>query len=155
MRRLDKMNAIAYLQFSGQAQEALDFYQHALQGTVKKVNFGSIPQDPSAPLSGEEQDMIMESQITFSENILMISDVLPSMQSVIGDVTKGTNVIISLINGDVETNKRYFEELSKGGKILMPISSVPWSSSFGMLIDKFGIMWKFNSDASSFLNRLV
>ncbi|MDR7250353.1 VOC family protein [Bacillus pumilus] len=149
------MKAIAYLQFNGIAQEVLEFYETALQGTVKKVNFGALPQNPSAPLSLEEQGMIMESRIEFSENILMISDVLPSMQAVTGEVTQGTNVIISVIDGDQETNKMYFDNLSKDGTIIMPISSVPWSSSFGMLIDKFGVMWKFNSDASQFLDSLV
>lgn len=149
------MKAIAYLQFNGNAQEALEFYETALQGTIKKVSFGVLPQNPSAPLSLEEKGMIMESRIEFSENIVMISDVLPSMQAVTGEVTKGTNVIISVIDGDQETNKLYFDNLSKDGTIIMPISSVPWSSSFGMLIDKFGVMWKFNSDASQFLNSLV
>ncbi|MEK3969978.1 VOC family protein [Bacillus sp. FSL M7-0558] len=149
------MKAIAYLQFNGIAQDVLEFYETALQGTVKKVNFGALPQNPSAPLSLEEQGMIMESRIEFSENILMISDVLPSMQAVTGEVTQGTNVIISVIDGDQETNKMYFDNLSKDGTIIMPISSVPWSSSFGMLIDKFGVMWKFNSDASQFLDSLV
>ncbi|WP_366596953.1 VOC family protein [Bacillus pumilus] len=149
------MKAIAYLQFNGIAQDVLEFYETALQGTVKKVNFGALPQNPSAPLSLEEQGMIMESRIEFSENILMISDILPSMQAVTGEVTQGTNVIISVIDGDQETNKMYFDNLSKDGTIIMPISSVPWSSSFGMLIDKFGVMWKFNSDASQFLDSLV
>ncbi|MBS2967531.1 VOC family protein [Metabacillus sp. KIGAM252] len=149
------MKAIAYLQFNGNAQEALEFYETALQGTVKKVSFGALPQDPSAPLSLAEQDMIMESRLEFSENILMISDVLPSMQAVTGEVTNGTNIIISVIDGDQETNKMYFNNLSADGTIIMPISSVPWSSSFGMLIDKFGVMWKFNSDASQFLDNLA
>lgn len=149
------MKAIAYLQFNGNALEALGFYESALQGKIKQVNFGALPQDPSAPLSSEEQSMIMESCIEFSENQLMISDLLPSMQKVTGKATNGTNVIISVIDGDADTNKKYFDNLSKGGTIIMPISSVPWSSSFGMLKDKFGVMWKFNSDASKFLNDLV
>ncbi|GAA0375452.1 VOC family protein [Bacillus horti] len=149
------MKAIAYLQFNGNTQEALDFYETALQAKVMKVNFGALPQNPTAPLSEEEQNMIMESRIEFSNNILMMSDVLPSMQAVTGAVAQGTNVIISIIDGDPDTTKRYFENLSKEGTIIMPISSVPWSSSFGILIDKFGVMWKFNSDASKFLDRLI
>ena len=149
------MKAITYLQFNGNAEEALDFYGTALQGTVKKVKFGALPQDPSAPLSLEEQNMIMESRVEFSEATLLISDVLPSMQVVTGEVIIGTNVIISIIDGDPELNKMYFDNLSKDGSIIMPISSVPWSSSFGMLIDKFGVMWKFNSDASKFLDNLA
>ncbi|TSB46062.1 VOC family protein [Alkalicoccobacillus porphyridii] len=149
------MKAIAYLQFNGQAEEALNFYETALHARVKKVNFGVLPPDSSAPLTEDEQNMIMESSVEFEKNIIMISDVLPSMQAVTGEVAQGTNVIISIIDGDPESNKQYFENLSKDGTIIMPISSVPWSSSFGMLIDRFGVMWKFNSDASTFLDRLI
>ncbi|KZE50975.1 VOC family protein [Rossellomorea marisflavi] len=147
------MKSIVYLQFNGQAQEALTFYEKALQGIVQQVTFGAIPQDP--PLPAEEQTMIMESRLDFSGNTLMISDVLPSMQAVTGPITPGTNVIISLIDGDPDLNQTYFDHLSQGGTILMPLSPVPWSSSFGMVKDRFGVVWKFNSDASAFLNQLV
>ncbi|MEW4327084.1 VOC family protein [Rossellomorea marisflavi] len=147
------MKSIVYLQFNGQAQEALSFYEKALQGTVQQVTFGAIPQEP--PLPAEEQTMIMESRLDFSGNTLMISDVLPSMQAVTGPITPGTNVIISLIDGVSDLNQTYFDHLSQGGTILMPLSSVPWSSSFGMVKDRFGVIWKFNSDASAFLNQLV
>ncbi|MEW4305813.1 VOC family protein [Rossellomorea marisflavi] len=147
------MKSIVYLQFNGQAQEALSFYEKALQGTVQQVTFGAIPQDP--PFPAEEQTMIMESRLDFSGNTIMISDVLPSMQAVTGPISPGTNVIISLIDGDPDQNQTYFDHLSQGGTIIMPLSSVPWSSSFGMVKDRFGVIWKFNSDASAFLNQLV
>ncbi|PWA06017.1 VOC family protein [Pueribacillus theae] len=147
------MKAIAYLQFDGQAEEALTFYEKAFQATsVKKVRFGAFGQDPNAPLTEEEQNMIMESRIEFSGNILMVSDVLPSMQAVTGEVTKGNTVLISIIDADPEMNKQIFERLSEGGTVIMPLSSTPWSASFGMLVDKFGVMWKFNSEANKFLD---
>ena len=150
------MKAIAYLQFDGKTEEALNFYEKALQATsVKKVRFGAFGQDPNAPLTKEEQNMIMESRIEFSENILMLSDVLPSMQAVTGEVKKGNNALISIIDSDPEMNKQIFEKLSEDGNVIMPLSSTPWSASFGMLVDKFGVMWKFNSEASKFLDGFV
>ncbi|MFE8696083.1 VOC family protein [Cytobacillus sp. FJAT-53684] len=150
------MKAISYLQFDGRAEEALAFYEQALQATnVKMVRFGAFGQDPNAPLAEEEQNMIMESRIEFSGNILMISDVLPFMQAGIGGIIKGNTVLISMIDADPEMNKQYFEGLSEGGTVIMPLSSTPWSASFGVLVDKFGVMWKFNSDASKFLDRFV
>lgn len=146
------MKAITYLQFDGRAEESLAFYEKALQATnVKMVRFGAFGQDPNAPLTEVEQNMIMESRIEFSGNILMISDVLPFMQAATGEITKGNTVLISIIDADSEMNKQYFEGLSEGGTVIMPLSSTPWSASFGMLVDKFGVMWKFNSEASKFL----
>ncbi|MTW85717.1 VOC family protein [Virgibacillus dakarensis] len=150
------MKAIAYLQFDGKAEEALTYYEKALQVTsVKKVRFGAFGQDPNTPLTEEEQNMIMESRIEFSGNILMLSDVLPSMQAVTGEVTKGNTVLISIIDAEPEMNKQIFEKLSEGGTVIMPLSSTPWSASFGMLVDKFGVTWKFNSEASKFLDSFV
>ncbi|GAA0600818.1 hypothetical protein GCM10009001_16640 [Virgibacillus siamensis] len=65
------MKAIPYLQFGGNTEEALTFYDQALQATnVKKVKFGAYGEDPNAPLSEEEKNMIMESCIKFSLFIL-------------------------------------------------------------------------------------
>lgn len=147
------MKAISYLQFDGRAEEALAFYEGALSATsVKMVRFGAFGQDPNNPLTLEEQNMIMESRIEFSGNLLMISDVPPFMQAAAGKITTGNTVLISIIDAEPEVNKQCFEGLSEGGTVIMPISSTPWSASFGMLIDKFGVMWKFNSDASKFLD---
>ncbi|MCB5238679.1 VOC family protein [Niallia circulans] len=147
------MKAIGYLQFDGKAEEALVFYEKALQATnVKMVKYGAFGQDPNAPLTEEEQNMIMESRMEFSGNILMISDVLPFMQAMTGEIKKGNTALISIIDSDPEMNKQSFEKLSEGGSVIMPISSTPWSASFGMLVDKFGVTWKFNSEASKFLD---
>ncbi|MNJ80841.1 hypothetical protein D3C77_793720 [compost metagenome] len=51
--------------------------------------------------------------------------------------------------------ENYFANLSVGGYVIMPLSEVPWSSCFGMLVDKFGVGWKFNSDADKFLNQVI
>ncbi|MFP7169296.1 VOC family protein [Terribacillus sp. 7520-G] len=150
------MKAIIYLQFDGRAEEALAFYEKALAATrVKKARFGDVGQDPNAPLKEEEQNMIMDSRIEFAGNILMISDVPPFMQAATGEITNGNTILISIIDADPEMNKQYFEGLSEGGTVIMPISSTPWSASFGMLVDKFGVMWKFNSEASKFLDGYV
>ncbi|WP_272029865.1 VOC family protein [Oceanobacillus kimchii] len=150
------MNTIAYLQFDGKTEEALMFYEKALQATsVKKVKFGALGQDPSAPLTEEEQDMIMESRIEFLGNVLMMSDVLPSMQAVTGKTSIGNNLLISIIDADPEISKQIFEALSVDGKIIMPLSSTPWSANFGMVVDKFGVVWKFNSEASKFLDSFI
>ncbi|GLO68112.1 hypothetical protein MACH08_38960 [Oceanobacillus kimchii] len=99
--------------------------------------------------------MIMESRIEFLGNVLMMSDVLPSMQAVTGKTSIGNNLLISIIDADPEINKQIFEGLSVDGKIIMPLSSTPWSANFGMVVDKFGVVWKFNSEASKFLDSFI
>ncbi|MCM3258125.1 VOC family protein [Paenibacillus lautus] len=150
------MSAIAYLNFDGIAEEAIEFYSEALQAyEVKKVNFKDFPQDPNYPLPENELNMIMESSVQFAGGKIMMSDILPSMKAVTGELVKGNNMLISLIMEDKQALEKYFNQLSVGGHVVMPLSNTPWSSCFGMLVDKFGVAWKFNRDAYRFLDKVI
>ena len=144
------MNAIVYLQFNGNAKEAISFYEKALNAS--KIKFLTFGQMPNLNLNPEEKEMIMDAYIEFGNNILMLSDVPPFMRQSVGEVVKGNNILISIINADEKINRQYFDGLSNGATIIVPISSVPWSESFGMLVDKFGVTWKFNSDGRNFID---
>lgn len=150
------MAAIAYLNFDGRAEQAIAFYSEALQATqVKQVRFGDIPQDPQYPLPDNELKMIMDASITFAGGKIMLSDLLPSMQAATGELVSGNNLLISLVIDDKPKLAEYFTGLSQGGHVIMPLSNMPWSSCFGMLVDRFGVNWKFNSDADLFLDQVL
>lgn len=38
----------------------------------------------------------------------------------------------------------YWDALSKGGAVTMPMDKAPWGDTFGMLTDKFGVNWMVN-----------
>ncbi|MGG3943211.1 VOC family protein [Peribacillus psychrosaccharolyticus] len=150
------MAAISYLNFDGIAEQAIEFYSEALNANeVKKVKFGDIPQDPNYPMPENELNMIMESSIEFEGGKIMMSDILPSMKSVTGELLQGNNMLITLVINDKKKLGEYFSHLSLGGHVIMPLSNTPWSSCFGMLVDKFGVSWKFNSDADKFLDNVL
>ncbi|WP_435920777.1 VOC family protein [Paenibacillus sp. DYY-L-2] len=150
------MSAIAYLNFDGNAARAIEFYSEALNANeVKKVKFGDFPQDPNYPMPENEQNMVMESSIEFASGKIMMSDIPPSMKSVTGEWVKGNNILISIVNEDKRALETYYTNLSVGGFVIMPLSDTPWSSCFGMVVDQFGVTWKFNSDADQFLDRVI
>lgn len=150
------MSVITYLNFDGIAEQAIEFYSEALSANeVKKVKFSDFPQDPNYPLADNELNMIMESSIDFTGGRIMMSDILPSMKSVTGELVKGNNILISIVIDDKQIMENYFSNLSVGGYVIMPLSEMPWSSCFGMLSDKFGVVWKFNSDADKFLDKVI
>ncbi|ROR26329.1 PhnB protein [Mobilisporobacter senegalensis] len=150
------MSVIAYLNFDGNATQAIDFYSRAFESNnVKKVMFKDFPQDPNYPLPEDELNMIMESSLEFASGKIMMSDTLPSMKQMTGEVIKGNNMLISIIIDDKQLLEKYFTNLSVEGYVIMPLSNMPWSSCFGMLVDKFGITWKFNSDADKFLDSVI
>jgi len=130
-----------YLNFNGNCKQAFDFYKSVFGGEFQHVStFGEMPpQDNLPPISDEDKNKIMHISLPVSkETVIMGSDTggdwAPSF-------TQGNNFSIS-INADSKSEAdRYFNELSKGGKITMPIDKTFWDSYFGMFTDQFGINW--------------
>ena len=90
-------------------------------------------------------DMILNSnrEDPFSfYNSVIRSDEFPMY----GPVTIGENISISVITGSKEEANELFEALSAGGRITQPLGTTFWGAYFGMLIDKFGIIWMVNSE---------
>jgi hypothetical protein len=40
--------------------------------------------------------------------------------------------------------QRWFDQLSAGGRVVMPFNETFWSPGFGSVIDKFGVPWMIN-----------
>lgn len=56
----------------------------------------------------------------------------------------GESIRMSL-SGDNEAELRgYYEKLSAGGTIGMPLDKAPWGDTLGMLTDRFGVAWFVN-----------
>jgi PhnB protein len=51
------------------------------------------------------------------------------------------------LSGDSDSEKElrgYFQKLSTGGQVTMPLQKATWGDTFGMLRDKFGVTWLVN-----------
>ncbi len=122
-----------YLSFRDNAREAMEFYQTVFGGKLEMQTFKEYhaSQDPS------EDHKIMHAVLTADNGIVfMASDTPNSME-----YRTGTNMSMSL-SGDNETELRgYYEKLSAGGTIGMPLEKAPWGDLFGMCTDKFGVSW--------------
>lgn len=59
-------------------------------------------------------------------------------------VHMGDNISMSIAGDDAEKLTEYFNKLSVGGKVDMPMAKQFWGDTFGMLTDKFGIHWMVN-----------
>lgn len=59
----------------------------------------------------------------------------------------GENVTIALISDDVDTSKKYFNNLKKDAKeVVMDLQETPWSPAYGNIVDKFGVIWQINTE---------
>jgi len=133
------MEAITpYLNFNGNAAEALAFYSKALEGKILyQQTFGESPM----PSSAEMKDKIMHASFQADKLTLMVSDCPPEMS-----VSAGSNVSLSLNFTDEASIDKTFAALSEGSKVTMPLQDTFWGAKFGMLTDPFGINWMFNYD---------
>ena len=59
-------------------------------------------------------------------------------------VKGGNTLVLTMRLKDEALLRKYFDRLAKDGKVLMPISQFFWSDAYGIVVDKFGIEWKFN-----------
>jgi PhnB protein len=125
-----------YLNFRGQAREAIAFYQSALGGDFTLSTFGDF-QMPG--VEEDEQDSVMHSQLTTKAGFtLMISDIPAKMP---GEISNGT---ISISGGETDDIQSYWDALSDGAEVSMPLAQAPWGDYFGQLTDKFGVSWLVN-----------
>ena len=129
---------VPYLNFNGNAAEALAFYSKALNGAVLfQQTFGESPMDSPADM----KDKIMHASFKAGDLTLMVSDCMPGQS-----LTAGTNVSLSLNFTDIASIEKTFTALSEGATITMPLQDTFWGARFGMLTDKFGFHWMFNHD---------
>ena len=135
---------VPYLNFDGRADEAMNLYKSILGGEF--TTFQRFKDtDMGQGLNEEESNRMMHVALEIAPGYtIMASDVLPSK----GHVWKpGNNHYISL-NADTEAQAtEWYEGLSAGGEIEMPLQRVPWGALFAIFTDAFGVKWMINCDA--------
>ena len=124
-----------YITFAGNAQQALEFYKGVFGGTLALNTFGEFGAQDSPGA-----DKIMHGQLeTDSGFTLMGADTAPGME-----YNPGDNVAVSLSGDDVDELRGYWEKLSDGGTVSVPLEQQVWGDQFGMCVDQFGVAWMVN-----------
>ena len=124
-----------YLNFDGDTRQAMEFYKGVFGGELDINTFGEFGNEGSPGA-----DKIMHAQLeTASGFTLMASDTPPGMQRNPGD-----SMSISLSGDDAGELRGYWEKLSDGGTVTMPLEKQMWGDEFGMCTDRFGVPWMVN-----------
>ena len=123
-----------YITFTGNARQAMEFYRSALGGELAMNTFAEFGND------GPDGDKIMHANLETPDGFtLMASDTPPGMEE-----PSGNNIAISLSGDDNDKLRGYWDQLTEGAKVTMPLERQVWGDEFGQFTDRFGIQWMVN-----------
>lgn len=125
-----------YVSFDGQAREAMEFYRGVFGGELTTTTYG----EGGMAHGGADADRVMHAQLEAPSGMtLMASDSPPGMP-----YRAPVGVSISLSGDDDAELSGYWEKLSDGGTVTVPLEAAPWGDKFGMVTDRFGVPWMVN-----------
>ncbi|MEW9701681.1 VOC family protein [Paenibacillus sp. SI8] len=137
------LRLIPYLIMEGNAKEAIQFYETALDAKVLfSTTFGDMPENPEFPLSADAKQLIAHALLKVGESDLMFSDTFPG-----APYNKGDHVTICITLSDAEKAKQIFEALQQGGQVTMPLQETSFSPAYGTITDKYGIPFQIFTEA--------
>lgn len=128
------VTVVPHLNFRGEAREALEFYHSAFGGDVAVVTYkdaGNV-QDPS------EADQVMWGQVTAANGFRVMAYDVPSRMP----WDQGENAFFVSLRGETsEEVTAFWEKLSEGAIIVQALEPAQWAPLYGMLKDRFGVVW--------------
>ena len=127
-----------YLNFPGTAREAMEHYARVLGGRLEVMTFA----DAGAEGVPDPQQVMHALLGTDAGFALMASDLPPGAEH-----RPGTNVAVSLSGDDDDALRGYWEGLSEGATLDVPLERQMWGDDFGALTDRWGIHWMVNISA--------
>ena len=137
------MKVQAYITFGGRCEEALEFYKKCIGAEV--TGLMRWKESPDKNMKGPPgwEEKVMNAAFRIGETELMADD---GMGNETRSEFKGMTLAIEV--ADEAEAKRVFTALGEGGIVTMPLAKTFWTSSFGMLTDKFGVPWMVNVAAA-------
>ncbi len=128
-----------HLNFKDNARQAMEFYKTVFGGKLDLSTFKEYKasQDPA------EDNKIMHALLESDNGMQLMAADTPNRM----EYKQATGFSLSVAGDNEKELRGYWDKLSKGGTVTMPLAKAPWGATFGMLIDKFGIMWLVNINA--------
>lgn len=125
-----------YLNFAGQAGEAIEFYEKVFHGQYKHVmRYGDAPPDPEFPIREEDKELVLHAEMTISGTKINFSDTQDT-------VSEGSMISLAVDFLTEDEVREAFDQLKEGGEVLMELAPQFFSPLYGWVIDKYGVSWQ-------------
>lgn len=125
-----------YLNFRGNARQAMEFYRSIFGGELTSSTFAEagMEVDPS------EVNQLMHAQLLGDNGLVLMGSDAPMHI----EQAPGGAFSVSLSGPDEDILRGYWDGLAVGASVEQPLTTAPWGDTFGMLVDQFGISWMVN-----------
>lgn len=142
------LNAVAHLNFRGQAREALEFYASVFGGRLTVVTYGDFGMPAEVPGSGN----VVFGEVVADNGFRVMAYDVPGENRPVATAEPATR----RENGTTITEERFFlsvrgetadevspvwKGLAEGATVIEEFGPAQWSPGFGMLTDRFGVTW--------------
>ena len=126
-----------YLFFNGRCEEAIEFYRQALGaevGMLMRFKDSPEPHQPGMIPPGSE-NKVMHANFRVGDTQIMASD-----GRCLGKPNFDGFALSLTVPDEAEADRR-FAALADGGKVQMPLARTFFSPRFGMVTDRYGVLW--------------
>jgi PhnB protein len=124
-----------YLNFNGNARQALEFYASVFGGDLSLNTFAQY-----GAADSPDAERIMHGMLeTDTGYTIMGADITGDMEH-----HPMAGFSVSLSGDEADSLRGYWEKLSASGTTMMPLQKQVWGDEFGMCVDGFGVSWLVN-----------
>jgi PhnB protein len=145
------LNAVAHLNFHGEAREALEFYQSVFGGQLTAATYADFGMPAELPGA---TNVVFGQVVAENGFRVMAYDVpgspapaapsVPSTRRENGTTITEEPFFLSVSGESIEEVTPVWEGLAQGATVIEAFGPAQWAPAFGMLADRFGVTWIVN-----------
>ena len=126
------VSTTTHLNFRGNARAALELYRDVFGGTLTAVTYAQ------AGATAEPADHVMWGQVASSAGFRVMAYDVPTGAPHEPGVDP---VFVSVRGTDADELRGYWDGLTPGGTVRVPLAESAWSPLYGMVTDRLGVTW--------------
>ncbi|MGW4242147.1 VOC family protein [Nocardia sp. NPDC004722] len=142
------VNAVAHLNFHGQARAALEFYRSVFGGDLTIATYGDFGMPAGSP--GAER--VVFGQVVADNGFRVMAYDVPGLDAAVaagapttrrenGATLTSEPFFLSVRGETVEEVAALWKRLAEDAAVIEEFAPARWAPGFGMLRDRFGITW--------------